>query len=421
MKDKIKECLKHLQDLPDIKAKLAESEGNAELFTEMLCETVTEQTKDYSSELIQELAKGNPVDLQVEDLEEFKTLQDQATAFYGEWNEAAARLAIASYLETGKKLNLYEDGNAVLTFGELFGLEAEDPIYSIEAKLTKKQRDELPASAFCGPNRSFPVADRAHAIAALRLIDTYKGPGDKDAIKACVVKKAAKFGVGPKATKGESTGLVDFYPAVVEGKDEHLPLFVYLGKDTAIPEGYNFSDEQKEELTNYMAQVETLAELANSNEFASAALFEEKEAAIAPLFLKEEFLFDYFKANEFSEKEDRVYLQQLVAITRKNKITKKELTEAASLYDWCGNKVLADLLERLPLDKVEEESTEEVTPEEQTQQQTTVIPNPVQEAVPTPPANQSKNIDDGSWVEMLCVRPERDKHKGPIKGKKASS
>jgi hypothetical protein len=38
------------------------------------------------------------------------------------------------------------------------------------AKLKKEQRDKLPASAFVYPkSRSYPIHDRAHAKAALRL------------------------------------------------------------------------------------------------------------------------------------------------------------------------------------------------------------------------------------------------------------
>lgn len=34
------------------------------------------------------------------------------------------------------------------------------------AKLTTKQRKAMPPSEFAGPNRSYPVNDRGHAIAA---------------------------------------------------------------------------------------------------------------------------------------------------------------------------------------------------------------------------------------------------------------
>lgn len=38
------------------------------------------------------------------------------------------------------------------------------------ARLTAAQRRALPDSAFAGPNRSFPITDRNHAIAAEREI-----------------------------------------------------------------------------------------------------------------------------------------------------------------------------------------------------------------------------------------------------------
>jgi hypothetical protein len=63
-----------------------------------------------------------------------------------------------------------------------------------DAKLSAEQREKLPDSAFCGPERSFPVHDCAHYTAALRLISRYKGPGSKDAIRSCVESKGKKLG-----------------------------------------------------------------------------------------------------------------------------------------------------------------------------------------------------------------------------------
>lgn len=38
------------------------------------------------------------------------------------------------------------------------------------ARLTAKTRSKIPASQFAGPGRSFPIPDKAHAIAAERLV-----------------------------------------------------------------------------------------------------------------------------------------------------------------------------------------------------------------------------------------------------------
>lgn len=38
------------------------------------------------------------------------------------------------------------------------------------AKLNAAARNKLPAKSFAGPGRSFPIEDKAHATAALRLV-----------------------------------------------------------------------------------------------------------------------------------------------------------------------------------------------------------------------------------------------------------
>jgi len=69
-----------------------------------------------------------------------------------------------------------------------------------DAKLSTKQRNRLKSSTFCGPNRSFPVPDCAHYVAALRLLNRYKGPGDKSKIRACIMRRGRQLGC-----KGAST------------------------------------------------------------------------------------------------------------------------------------------------------------------------------------------------------------------------
>ena len=75
---------------------------------------------------------------------------------------------------------------------------AKDGILSEEilkdAKLSSEQRNKLGEKTFCGPGRSFPVADCAHVTAARRLIGRYKGPGNKTSILACVARKAKALG-----------------------------------------------------------------------------------------------------------------------------------------------------------------------------------------------------------------------------------
>lgn len=55
------------------------------------------------------------------------------------------------------------------------------------SNLTQKQRDALPDSAFCGPNRTYPIIDAADVASAAHLIGKAENP---DAVKACVIRKA---------------------------------------------------------------------------------------------------------------------------------------------------------------------------------------------------------------------------------------
>ena len=84
---------------------------------------------------------------------------------------------------------LWQEVEASISDGEL-------PEEVKDAKLSAEQRKKLAKSTFGGPNRSFPVPDCAHAIAARRLMDQYNGPGDKSAILACVDRKAKALGCG---------------------------------------------------------------------------------------------------------------------------------------------------------------------------------------------------------------------------------
>lgn len=57
------------------------------------------------------------------------------------------------------------------------------------APLTTAARNALPASAFAGPNRSYPVNDQAHARNALSRAAQFAGPATQAAVKRKVTKK----------------------------------------------------------------------------------------------------------------------------------------------------------------------------------------------------------------------------------------
>jgi hypothetical protein len=102
-------------------------------------------------------------------------------------------------LDTEKKLT-EEDSDKLY---DLMVAEMKEAKLDIQdAVLSSEKRKKLAKSAFCGPGKSFPVPDCAHVTAARRLVGKYKGPGSKDAIMACVDRKAKAMGCD-KAMKDE--------------------------------------------------------------------------------------------------------------------------------------------------------------------------------------------------------------------------
>ena len=92
-----------------------------------------------------------------------------------------------------------------------------------DAKLTAAKRKKLSSSEFCGPNKSFPVPDKAHVLAAIRLLNRYKGPGDKNKIRACIKRRAKSLGMdtskwGDSYDDAEKSILNDY----IEGVDMEL-------------------------------------------------------------------------------------------------------------------------------------------------------------------------------------------------------
>lgn len=70
--------------------------------------------------------------------------------------------------------------------------------YIEEKVLTTKDRKRLHKQTFCGPNRSFPVNDKQHVISAKVFLKRSKyTPEQKAKIKACINRKAKKYGVDP--------------------------------------------------------------------------------------------------------------------------------------------------------------------------------------------------------------------------------
>jgi len=68
------------------------------------------------------------------------------------------------------------------------------------AKLSTAQRKKLPSSTFAGPNRSFPIPDKSHAVAAERLVGRALKAGSINAVQAARIKAKARAKLGKAKT-----------------------------------------------------------------------------------------------------------------------------------------------------------------------------------------------------------------------------
>lgn len=119
----------------------------------------------------------------------------------------------------------------------LFQVEEMDKNIVTDAKLSTASRNKLPSSTFCGPkgSKSFPVNDKPHYLAALRLLSRYKGPGDKSTIKACILRK------------GRANGWTSEQDSIVKDNTE-IP--VVIASIESPEETITFTSSYKGELTD---------------------------------------------------------------------------------------------------------------------------------------------------------------------------
>jgi len=128
--------------------------------------------------------------------------------------ELAKRHMIASLIDAGIELDL-EDSDETLEDLQELADELETDSYELtkdqmallfngedkipedflkDAKLSAAARKKLPDSAFCGPDRSFPVPDCAHAVAARRLIGRADLSSEKKKrVLSCVSRKSKRM------------------------------------------------------------------------------------------------------------------------------------------------------------------------------------------------------------------------------------
>lgn len=71
------------------------------------------------------------------------------------------------------------------------------------SKMTKAQRDKVPAADFAGPNRSFPITDQAHLDAAAKL---YSRADDPAKVKAAIIRIGKRKGLTLPQSWGTDSG-----------------------------------------------------------------------------------------------------------------------------------------------------------------------------------------------------------------------
>ena len=90
-----------------------------------------------------------------------------------------------------------------------------------DSLLTKIQRDALPVTTFCGPNRTFPIKDELHFRATLAILDNYKGEADFTEVRKSVERKGKVkgFKVTDKTADAKSADTETIIPKSDETKD----------------------------------------------------------------------------------------------------------------------------------------------------------------------------------------------------------
>lgn len=161
--EKIEESSVEKVETEEVVAKDSETETTVE---EVVAETVAEKTEEVKAEVVVTDAIEEAIE-EAAETEEKTAIADAD----GDINALVDEAAVDWYLL-----------DCALT------IELEDKTLSAE------ERKELPDSAFCGPNRSFPVNDCAHVTAARRLVSRAKlSDAQKAKVMACVNAKASQM------------------------------------------------------------------------------------------------------------------------------------------------------------------------------------------------------------------------------------
>lgn len=222
-------------------------------------------TDSQTSESAEQPTESQDENVEVEDATEENTEETI--------EDFVARVTDADELSEEDEVKLYdamwEEAEAGFKDKE-FTLEELDVEKLEDAKLTTEKRNKLAKSTFCGPNRSFPVPDCAHVVAARRLIDRTKiSDATKEKILACVSRKAKAMGCdGSKKTDSVETPNVE--DALMHGRIMHMVV-------AALEEAQHYSSDpvlEDAEVKTLQSILKRLSTLVGKDAFVSAAITE---------------------------------------------------------------------------------------------------------------------------------------------------
>lgn len=148
---------------------------------------MSEKIKNEDLEL--ELDAKGDTDLEIEAVE--PTEEQQAVHDESLSNEDSNETKAPKEVEPEEEEETLDGEDSVDVDWELLDMGLNGFLAMEDKMLSTEERNKLPDSAFCGPDRSFPVNDCAHVTAARRLINRAKlSDAAKAKVLACVDKKA---------------------------------------------------------------------------------------------------------------------------------------------------------------------------------------------------------------------------------------
>ena len=219
-----------------------------------------------------------------------------------------------------------------------------------DATLSAEKRKSLSSSTFCGPDRSFPVPDCAHVVAARRLISRYKGPGNKDSILACVNRKAKRMGCDSKKDKVEDVG--QFSPDYFDRYEDNELIQLLSGLKVVLTErGIN-------DVCNCAPQDDSVKTKAADLETKLSATQEELKVAQDGLQLVQD-QFIQSQTNLFQEKKERLFvIKSLITDTYQREVFEDEIKDkGAEIID----NMLTETLKQFDLNSIKDKLDSGIT------------------------------------------------------------